>query len=91
MPIIFIAGYGDVPMTVQAMKAGVVEFLTKPIDDDVLLSAIRHAIERSVAAPGDEAKIITRALTELLNGCSESDVFGSSVSIPPAGSQKLIP
>jgi FixJ family two-component response regulator len=50
MPIIFITGYGDVPTTVQAMKAGAVEFLTKPIDDDVLLSAIRHAIERSVAA-----------------------------------------
>jgi cytochrome P450 len=47
MPIIFITGYGDVPMTVQAMKAGAVEFLTKPFDDDVLLSAIQHAIERS--------------------------------------------
>jgi FixJ family two-component response regulator len=57
MPIIFITGYGDVPTTVQAMKAGAVEFLTKPIDDDVLLSAIRHAIERSLAALGDEAEI----------------------------------
>ena len=57
MPIIFITGYGDVPMTVQAMKAGAVEFLTKPFDDDVLLGAIRHAIERSVAALGDEAEI----------------------------------
>src|SRR6266571_518568 len=47
MPIIFITGHGDVPMTVQAMKAGAAEFLTKPIDDDALLSAIRHAIERS--------------------------------------------
>ena len=47
MPIIFITGYGDVPMTVQAMKAGAVEFLTKPFGDDVLLSAIRDAIERS--------------------------------------------
>ena len=50
MPIIFITGHGDVPMTVQAMKAGAVEFLTKPFDDDVLLTAIRHAIERSSAA-----------------------------------------
>ena len=50
MPIIFITGYGDVPMTVQAMKAGAVEFLTKPFSDDVLLSAIRHAIERSHTA-----------------------------------------
>src|ERR1700720_527685 len=45
MPIIFISGYGDVPMTVQAMKAGAVEFLTKPFGDDVLVSAIRRAIE----------------------------------------------
>ena len=50
MPIIFITGYGDVPMTVQAMKAGAVEFLTKPFSDEVLLTAIRHAIERSRAA-----------------------------------------
>ena len=50
MPIIFITGYGDVPMSVQAMKAGAVEFLTKPFKDDVLLDAIRGAIERSRAA-----------------------------------------
>ncbi len=47
MPIIFISGYGDVPKTVQAMKAGAVEFLTKPLDSDVLVSAIRNALERS--------------------------------------------
>jgi FixJ family two-component response regulator len=47
MPIIFITGHGDVPMTVQAMKAGAVEFLTKPFKDDVLLDAIRSAIEHS--------------------------------------------
>src|SRR5690348_1821647 len=57
MPIIFITGYGDVPMTVQAMKAGAVEFLTKPFGDDVLLSAIRHALERSHAALRHEAEI----------------------------------
>jgi FixJ family two-component response regulator len=57
MPIIFITGYGDVPMTVQAMKAGAVEFLTKPFGDDVLLSAIRHAIGRSQAALGHEAEM----------------------------------
>jgi FixJ family two-component response regulator len=49
MPIIFITGYGDVPMTVQAMKAGAVEFLAKPFSDDVLLDAIRHAMDRSRA------------------------------------------
>jgi len=47
LPIIFITGHGDVPMTVQAMKAGAIEFLTKPLKDDVLLDAIRSAIERS--------------------------------------------
>jgi FixJ family two-component response regulator len=50
MPIIFITGYGDVPMTVRAMKAGAIEFLTKPFRDDVLLEAIGQAIERSRAA-----------------------------------------
>jgi FixJ family two-component response regulator len=50
LPIIFITGHGDVPMTVQAMKAGAAEFLTKPFKDDVLLDAIRSAIERSRAA-----------------------------------------
>ena len=50
MPIIFITGHNDVPMTVQAMKAGAVEFLTKPLRRDVLLNAIRGALERSRAA-----------------------------------------
>src|SRR6202047_2306305 len=62
MPIIFITGHGDIPMSVQAMKAGAVEFLTKPFGDDVLLSAIRNAIERSQAALGREAEI--RALRD---------------------------
>jgi FixJ family two-component response regulator len=47
MPIIFISGYGDVPTTVQAMKAGAVEFLTKPLAGEVLVDAIQQAIERS--------------------------------------------
>jgi len=57
MPIIFITGYGDVPMTVQAMKAGAAEFLTKPFGDNVLLSAIRHALDRSHSALGREAEM----------------------------------
>jgi FixJ family two-component response regulator len=57
MPIIFITGHGDVPMTVRAMKAGAVEFLTKPFGADELLSAIGQAIERSQAALGREAEI----------------------------------
>ena len=59
MPIIFITGYGDVPMTVRAMKAGAVEFLTKPFNDDVLLEAIRQAIERSRAALRQESEMQT--------------------------------
>jgi len=62
MPIIFITGYGDVPMTVQAMKAGAVEFLMKPFSDEVLLAAIRHAIERSRAALDQEEE--SKALRE---------------------------
>ena len=50
MPIIFITGHGDIPMSVGAMKAGAVEFLTKPFNDTVLLEAIRQALERSRVA-----------------------------------------
>ena len=57
MPIIFITGYGDVPITVRAMKAGAVEFLTKPLAEEALLGAIRHAIERSQTALGNEAEM----------------------------------
>ena len=57
MPIIFITGHGDIPMTVQAMKNGAVEFLTKPINDEALLNAIRNAIERSRNEIGNEAEI----------------------------------
>jgi FixJ family two-component response regulator len=58
MPIIFITGYGDVPITVQAMKAGAVEFLTKPFDDDALLSAIQQALERSRIALDHETELL---------------------------------
>jgi len=57
MPIIFITGHGDVPMTVQAMKAGAVEFLTKPFGAEVLLGAIRDAIDRSRSALDQEASL----------------------------------
>ena len=56
LPIIFITGYGDIPMTVQAMKAGAVEFLTKPFGDEVLPDAIQNAIERSQTARGHDAE-----------------------------------
>jgi len=57
MPIIFITGHGDVPMTVRAMKAGAVEFLTKPYGNEVLLSAIEEAIECSHATLRREAEM----------------------------------
>jgi FixJ family two-component response regulator len=57
MPIIIVTGHGDVPMTVRAMKAGAVEFLTKPYADEVLLSAIRQAIEYSHATLRREAEM----------------------------------
>ncbi len=57
MPIIFITGYGDVPKSVQAMKAGAVEFLTKPVSNEDLLAAIRQALERSRAALDHAAEI----------------------------------
>jgi FixJ family two-component response regulator len=56
LPIIFITGHGDVPMSVRAMKAGAVEFLTKPFGDDALLEAIAGALERSRAARDQEAE-----------------------------------
>jgi FixJ family two-component response regulator len=59
LPIIFITGHGDIPMTVRAMKAGAVEFLTKPFDDEMLLQAIAGAIERSRTARGSQAELQT--------------------------------
>jgi FixJ family two-component response regulator len=71
MPVIFITGYGDVRTTVQAMKAGAAEFLTKPFDDGVLLSAIRHGIERSRMALAYEAKM--RALRDCYTSLSRRE------------------
>ena|SRR5437763_868024 len=75
MPIIFITGYGDVPMTVKAMKAGAVEFLTKPFSDDVLLSAIQSSIDRSATALAMEAEL--KVIQSLYEGLSrrERDVM----------------
>ena len=69
LPIIFISGHGDVPMTVRAMKAGAAEFLTKPFDDQVLLDAVFAAIERDRAKRRDAASLADlsaryRTLTE---------------------------
>ncbi|MGA9672579.1 MAG: response regulator [Terracidiphilus sp.] len=66
MPIIFITGHGDVPMTVRAMKAGAQEFLTKPFNDVVLVKAIRQALERSRVALSREVEM------EALRECYKS-------------------
>jgi FixJ family two-component response regulator len=80
MPIIFITGHGNVPITVQAMKAGAVEFLTKPFNDEVLLTAIRAALERSRVAQSLEAEM--RLLRERYASLSqrERQVMGLVVS-----------
>jgi FixJ family two-component response regulator len=57
IPIIFITGHGDIPMTVEAMKAGAVEFLTKPFRDQDLLNAIQQAIERDRIVRGQRAQL----------------------------------
>jgi len=66
MPIIFITGHGDIPSSVQAMKAGAVEFLTKPFTDDTLLSAVRQALDRSRIALDQDAEL------QKLRDCYES-------------------
>jgi len=57
IPIIFITGYGDVPKSVQAMKAGALEFLTKPLNTDALVSAIRNALQRSRLSLAEDAEM----------------------------------
>ena len=59
IPIIFLTGHGDIPMTVRAMKAGALEFLTKPFDDEDLLQAIHEAIKRDRVARRERANIST--------------------------------
>jgi FixJ family two-component response regulator len=80
LPIIFITGRGDVPMTVQAMKAGAVEFLTKPFDDEVMCDAIRHAFDQSRIAIARDAEL--RALRRRHASLSqrERDVLGHIVA-----------
>lgn len=83
MPIIFITGHGDVPMTVRAMKAGAQEFLTKPFSDEVLLAAIRQALERSRIALSREMEMqALRDRYELLTG-RERQVMALVVSGRP--------
>ena len=80
LPIIFITGHGDIPMTVQAMKAGAFEFLTKPLLDTVLCDAVRSALERSAAALHADAEL--RSLRDRYASLSdrEREVMGLVVT-----------
>ena len=80
MPIIFITGHGDIPMTVQAMKAGAVEFLTKPFKSDVLLLSVRSAVERSktLLSRGEEVQALKARFADLTP--RERDVMGLVVA-----------
>ena len=80
MPIIFITGYADVPTTVKAMKAGAVEFLIKPFSDDVLLSAIRAAVERSRIALSRETEMRVLRDRYASLSCRERQVMALVVS-----------
>lgn len=80
MPIIFITGYGDVPTTVRAMKAGAVEFLTKPLGDDVLQNAIKQALERSRTALAHEAEMRTVRQRHASLTPREREIMGLVVS-----------
>jgi len=80
MPIIFITGHGDIPMTVRAMKAGAVEFLTKPFSDTVLLNAIRDAIDRSRVVCGKEAEMQALRMCYASLSRREREVMASVVS-----------
>lgn len=80
IPIIFMTGYGDIPMTVRAMKAGAVEFLTKPFGDEVLLTAIREAIARSEALLRDQAELDPLRERYASLGRREREVMGLVVS-----------
>jgi FixJ family two-component response regulator len=80
MPIIFITGYGDIPLTVRALKAGAVEFLTKPFNDDVLLKAMADALQSSHAAIDGEKNL--RTLLEAYRTLTprEQEIMASVVS-----------
>jgi FixJ family two-component response regulator len=91
MPIIFITGHGDIPMTVRAMKAGAAEFLTKPLKDDVLINAIGAALERSrelqtlrncyESLTPREKEVMTRVAAGMLNKQVGSDLGISEITV----------
>ena len=80
IPIIFITGHGDIPMSVQAMKAGAVEFLTKPFREDEMLRAIAHAIERDRIAHAERLEITGLRLRHARLTPREREVMASVVT-----------
>ena len=80
LPIVFITGHGDIPMSVRAMKAGATEFLTKPFKDDALLDAVRGGIERSTAALSRETELKTLRESYAALSRREREVMGLVVS-----------
>ena len=78
MPIIFMTGYGDIPMTVQAMQAGAVEFLTKPFRDQALLDALHH---RYRALTPRERDVLALVVTGLLNKQSAAELGTSEAAV----------
>ena len=84
IPIIFISGHGDIPMTVRAMKAGAIEFLTKPFRDEDLLNAVEQAINRSrhlEQLKNNSAEEETDCEDELRSGISFSEIVGQSAAL----------
>jgi FixJ family two-component response regulator len=80
MPIIFITGHGDIPTTVKAMKAGAVEFLTKPFGDEALVGAIRSAVERSKSLASRDAEVRALKLRYARLTSREREVFALVVT-----------
>ena len=80
LPIVFITGHGDIPMSVRAMKAGATEFLTKPFQDDALLDAVRGGIQRSTAALSRETELKTLRESYAALSRREREVMGLVVS-----------
>jgi FixJ family two-component response regulator len=80
LPIVFLSGHGDIPTTVRAMKAGAVDFLTKPVDADLLLAAVRQALERHAKARSQESELSELRQRTALLSPREREVMALVVS-----------
>lgn len=80
MPIVFLTGHGDIPMSVQAMKAGAVDFLTKPLDHGALLQAVGRALARSSWAREEHSRLVELQARRDMLTPRERQVFAHVVS-----------